>query len=115
MGVGIKGNQAAILAILFFASAWIYGLMYYWDNSTQVTGLDERDAETASSSTLEILTGAIEFFSWTSPFMIVKGAIYMISPPPLYEFLNLFILRPLGWLCSYFFLEWVIFTIRGIT
>lgn len=115
MAITVKGNQAMTLAVLFFGAAWVFGLMYYWDTSTQAAGLDDKDADMSQSGVLDILIGAIEFLSWTSPFGIVKGLIYFMSPPALYEFMNLFLLRPLGWVCSYFFAEWIIFTIRGIS
>lgn len=118
MALLIRGNQAIMVGVLFFAVAWMYGLMYYWDNSTQATGLDDKDPgfskDSGGSGFLDfVFNTALEIFSWASPFALVKGLIILTTDSNLYLFLNLFILRPVGWVASYMFIEWAVFTARG--
>jgi hypothetical protein len=118
MAMLIRGNQAIMLGILFFAVAWAYGLMYYWNTNTQAVGLSDKDASLTSTTGQGgilsfIFDTVLEIFSWASPFALFKGIILLISPTNMYTFLNLFMLRPIGWIASYMFIEWAVFTGRG--
>jgi len=55
----------------------------------------------------------LESLSWFSPFILVKGLLLALVPAPIYEPLNLLLLRPLGWIGTWITTEWVINKIRG--
>jgi hypothetical protein len=112
---------------MVFMFSTIYTLAFYWyqaeNTSMNAEGLDEYDGElrkplekdksfitTVVTSLLDML---IEALSWFSPFALVKGLLIILVPPPIYEPLNLLILRPLGWIGTWITTEWVINKIRG--
>jgi len=55
----------------------------------------------------------LESLSWFSPFALVKLLFVIIVPAPIYEPLNLLILRPMGWIGTWITTEWIINKIRG--
>jgi len=55
----------------------------------------------------------LESLSWFSPFALVKALLANIVPMPIYEPLNLLILRPIGWIGTLIMTEWVVNKIRG--
>lgn len=113
------------IAFVFIIST-IYGLIYYWNigatSDISVTGIDDSDGylsvdfESDASVTSLILNAVdiiLEFVSWFSLFSVVKGVLYILLPSSLYTPLNLFILRPTGWIAALITTEWVINKVRG--
>jgi hypothetical protein len=105
----------------------IYTLAFYWyqaeNTSMTVVGLDDmtgglvKDPEAGDSFITIVVDNMLEFIleslSWFSPFILVKGLLLVLVPTPIYEPLNLLILRPLGWIGTWITTEWVINKIRG--
>lgn len=114
----------AVVVVFMFST--IYTMGFYWyagqSQSIAATGLDELDggliAEPESTGWLtSAVTSAMDYVlevvSWFSPFAVIKGLLYTITPALIYEPLNLLLLRPLGWLGAWITTEWVINKIRG--
>lgn len=122
-------------AIMFiFVISTLYGLNYYWamgnadsvsfqglDDSNGAIGIDLSDALQSDSDIwgfvvdliLKLIGVVLEVVSWLSLFAVVKAIIYVLAPPELYTALNLFILRPVGWVAALITTEWVINKVRG--
>lgn len=113
------------VAFVFIIST-IYGLVYYWNMGTSenvtIDGIGNNDGtvtvnlesdNTFSSLITNALDSILEFVSWFSLFSIVKGVFYIILPDSLYTPINLFLLRPTGWIASLITTEWVINKVRG--
>lgn len=112
---------------MIFMFSTVYTMAFYWyqaeDTSMTVVGLDELDGElrktpetqeTFISSVIDnMLVYIIDALSWFSPFSIVRVLFVILVPAPIYEPLNLLILRPLGWIGTWITTEWVINKIRG--
>lgn len=115
----------AIVTIFMFST--VYTLAFYYNaaegNSIGVVGLDDlsgglRETPESGDSFIttvvdNMLEYVLESLSWFSPFVLVKGLLTVLVPAPIYEPLNLLILRPLGWIGTWITTEWVINKIRG--
>lgn len=115
----------AITMIFLFST--VYTMAFYWyaaENQTMnVVGLDDlsgglqKNPDKTQSFISEVIDNMLEYIleslSWFSPFVIVKGLLLVLVPAPIYEPLNLILLRPLGWIGTWITTEWVINKIRG--
>lgn len=127
-----RGNLTLTLVTMFFIVSTLFGLMHYWNEASGIqdinNGLDTKDASqivTDSDSTgFSLITsifsaGFFDFIanalSWLSPFAIVKAIIFIFTTdsPEIYTFVDLFILRPVGWIVFFIQFEWVAYYIRG--
>jgi len=102
-------------------------MAFYWyaaENQTMnVVGLDDlsgvlqKNPESSRSFISGVVDNMLEYIleslSWFSPFVIVKGLFLFLVPAPIYEPLNLLLLRPLGWIGTWITTEWIINKIRG--
>ncbi|WMW24343.1 hypothetical protein RE474_09600 [Methanolobus sediminis] len=114
-------------AVLFvFIISTISGLSYYWNmgasNDLSIQGLEDSDGSlvvdmegdsAVSSLVLGLVDIVLEFVSWMSLFSVVKAILYTLLPEVLYKPLNLFLLRPVGWIAALITTEWVLNKIRG--
>jgi hypothetical protein len=111
---------------LLFTFSTIYGLMYYFNQGEsqqiQLVALGENgnNPNSVNQSTGYIgsfVSGSIDallsFISWVSPFALIRGAILAISPPDLFQVLDIFILRPISWCVSILTANWILSAIRG--
>lgn len=112
---------------MVFMFSTIYTMAFYWFQAEgmdiEVIGLDNLDGslrktpEAQESFITIVVDNMLEFLleslSWFSPFILVKGLLIVLVPAPIYEPLNLLILRPVGWIGSWITTEWVINKIRG--
>jgi hypothetical protein len=88
-----------------------------------VVGLDDftgelvKDPEAGDTFISTVVDNMLEYIleslSWFSPFILIKGLLHVLVPAPIYEPLNLLLLRPLGWIGTWITTEWVINKIRG--
>ena len=123
----VKGNQLIFLASMFFLFSVLYTMVFYYNQATStqtnIQGLSDQDptntapAESSwiSGITQSIIDGLLEVVSLFSPFILIKGLFFAITPPDIYEFLNLLLLRPIGWVGAFITTEWVIDKIRGVS
>ena len=106
----------------------MYTIVYYINEGDQqsmtITGLDDRDSTAPQEqhqsfwdSLLSSITldRVLEWISVLSPFVLIKGLVYVItaSTPELYTVINLLILRPAGWVGFLFTLDWGLNKLRG--
>jgi hypothetical protein len=111
---------------LLFTFSTIYGLMYYFSQgeAQQITlvqlGENSNNPSSLNQSTGFVgsfVSGSIDallsFISWVSPFALIRGAILAISPPDLFQVLDIFILRPMSWVVSILTANWILAAIRG--
>ena len=124
-----RGSMLQYLMVLFFIFSTIYTLAYYYEQGSRqgfsYSELQDRDDNTlpsnpSSSSWLStVVSGSLdwifEILSWFTPFALVKGLIYIITPSDVYQFLKLLILRPVGWIGTFISAEWVINKLRGVS
>ena len=96
-----KPFQSFFISTIFIFST-IWGLYYYWSlgesHSTQMEGLSDNPNDPKGLGLVGTISGILDFLSWINPFGLVKGIIFLISPPEIYEFINIFLLRPIGWI-----------------
>jgi len=87
-----------------FIFSTIYGLYYYWAMGAQiqmgVSGMGDDPNNPSGLSVLGLLNAVLEFISWLSPFALVKLIVGAIMTPDLYLFMNMFVLRPVGWIVA---------------
>jgi len=129
----VQGNLTLSLITMFFLVSTLFGLMHYWNEAAsvqdQADGLGVKDTSSIidknedsgffsgitglfTSSVIDYIANAL---SWASPFFIVKGIIYIftISTPEIYKFVDLFFLRPIGWIIFFIQFEWIAYYVRG--
>ena len=129
MTVFIKGNQLLFLMSMFFFFSAIYTMVFYYNQASDIQnnikGLDTQEAQNVATTEsswisgitqglIDDLLGAASFFS---PFALVKllFKVMLDSQPDLYTFLDLLLLRPIGWVGAFITTEWVIDKIRGVS
>jgi len=106
--------------VFMFSTIYTLGFYYYaaTGDAYTFTGMSDTTGTMVSEMPTNILLQYIidfllEILSWASPFAIVKGLLLLIVPTPLYEPINLLLLRPIGWIGTWITTEWVINKIRG--
>lgn len=124
-GLQISPFMAMMIGLLFIFST-AYGLMFYYyqgaQQSMSVNGLDSNvrnpnTLDTSGGFLSSFVSGAIDtllnFISWISPFSLIRGLIYAISPSDLFQVLDLFLLRPISWAVSIITANLIIAKVRG--
>jgi hypothetical protein len=120
-------SSLATQAITFvFIISTIYGFSYYWaegsGDSIGVPSIDDGDGSlfvnvggnsAIATLLLDSVDTILEFVSWISLFAVVKAILVLIVPTDLYTPINLFLLRPTGWIAAFITTEWVINKVRG--
>jgi len=128
----IRGNLTLTLITMFFVASTLFGLMHYWNEAAGIqdaaSGLNQSSQDhIVKSSDSAGFSGILSLFtsgffdwimgalSWTSPFAVVKVLVFVITieTPEIYTFLDYFLLRPIGWISTFIFFEWVAYLIRG--
>lgn len=112
---------------LLFTFSTIYGLLFYYfqgdAQTVQLVGLNAT-ANNASQAISDsggflsgFVTGALDsvlsLVSWVSPFALIRGAIFAVTPTDLFTVLDIFLLRPISWAVAIITGNWLISTIRG--
>jgi len=112
--------------VYVFLISTIYGLVYYYNigasNDVSIEGLGDSDGsiqigleedDSFASLILNAVDSLLEFISWLSLFSIVKGIFYTMLPASIYAPVNLFLLRPTGWITAAITTEWMLNKVRG--
>jgi hypothetical protein len=122
--VQISPFMSMVIGLLFTFST-IYGLMFYFyqgEAQQELTALGDtpNDPSSISQDTGFIgsfISGTIDailnMVTWISPFALIRGLIFLITPSDLFQALDIFILRPMSWAVTIITGNWIIAAIRG--
>jgi hypothetical protein len=110
-----KPFMGTFITYIFMFST-MYTLLYFWflgsGGSMGVQALTTSDKTPDMLSTAFLLIDWIlEFISWLSPFVLVKGIVwYILQPldPNFYMLLDLLFLRPASWIMSLVIIEFAL-------
>lgn len=93
----------SVMTLLFLFST-IYTLAFYYYQGTtsglNYGGIGVSGKNASELGLIGVLDGVLSFISWISPFALVRGLVSAISPPDLFQVLDLLILRPVSWIVS---------------
>jgi hypothetical protein len=115
----IKPFQSSFVSAVFVFST-MYALSYFWSLGSgqplfNVVGLIDKLPYIGHIVSIlpfgSFFDLGLEVTSDLSPWLIVKGVVYsMFNPisPDAYTFINLFFLRPIGWVFSLFTVDWLV-------
>lgn len=116
--------------VFMFSTMYTLAFFYYTDANQvfNAEGLSDEpnDPSTKASSSsgffgtvISFTDGVLELISWLSPMALIKSLFVAIEfktkAPFIYTLLNLFILRPVGWLMAIFTLNFVISKIPTVS
>ena len=139
MAIMIRGSNLQFFISMIFVFSFLYTMYFYYQSSSssnlEIKPIDDVEDTTKLTKTVSssgntitdflssIVTGVssnvidfmLELLSVLSPFILVKGMLYVITPIDLYTFINLILLRPIGWIGTYITTDYVINKIRGVS
>ena len=120
-----QGSFIVFTMSMFFLFSTMYTIVYYYDKESEIA-LDtplgdvestENKSPTEGSIISSITSGFIDdllgFLAVINPFGLVIWLIKLIAPEDIYTFINLILLRPLGWTGTMITSNFVISKIRG--
>lgn len=108
----------SVMTLLFLFSTMYTLAFYYYQGTTSGLnhgGIGVSVKKANELSLVGVLEGVISFISWISPFALVRGLVLVISPPDLFQVLDLLILRPVSWIASLITANYVISKIPTIS
>lgn len=121
-----KGNFLIFTISMFFLFSTAYTIIFYVNEAnaqSQLDGLAEVDETTneapAEQSILSALTSGfidslLSFLSLINPFGLIILLLKAVMPIDIYQFLDLILLRPIGWSGTIITSNYVISRIRGV-
>lgn len=99
---------------MVFIFSTMYGLYYYYQvgasEKLAVEGLEESGASFGG-----FINIILDLVSWLSPFALVKYMVLIILPSELYLFVDLFFLRPIGWIGTFITTNYLISKIPTVS
>jgi len=100
--VNMGGFIATFITLAFvFSTMYTLAFYYYQGASTSYEANPMKaDSDHDILDVLGIIGGILDFISWLSPFLLIKAFLVfsMQATPDLYQFLDMLILRPVGWI-----------------
>lgn len=122
-----KGNFLIFTISMFFMFSTAYTIMFYWNqanNAAQIeNGLTQVDETTNQAPTDESIISSITsgfvdnilgFLAVINPFGLIILLLKQIMPADIFQFLDLLLLRPIGWAGTIITSNYVISRIRGV-
>lgn len=107
----IKPFESFFVSMMFvFSTMW--GLYYYWSIGAGTITDNPLSSEASFSGFINIILNIV---SWLSPFALVKAFLLGFLPSEMYTFLDLFILRPIGWIGALYTANFIISKIPTIS
>lgn len=91
-----KPFNSFFISMIFIFST-MYGLYFYYIQGTSEQSKVDGLTEATSESFLGFINVILDIASWLSPFALVKFFVLNTTPTAMYQFLDLFFLRPIGW------------------
>lgn len=101
-----------------FIFSTMYGLYYYYSigaaEATTINGLD-KSADPQTVGFFGMIPGILNFLSLINPFGLIILFLKAEIPADLFQFLDLFILLPVGWIGTFFEVNWIISKIPTVS
>jgi len=123
----IKGNFLIFTISMLFMFSTAYTIVFYWNQANESTQIENglgalgettNEATTDNSILSSITSGFVDsmlgFLSLINPFGLVILLLKAIMPGDIYQFIDLLLLRPLGWAGTIITSNYVISKIRGV-
>lgn len=124
-GLQISPFISMMITLLFMFST-AYGLMFYYyqaeSTSLQINAMPSNPNDPASLNdsggffavfVSGLIDSLLSMLAWISPFALVRGIFFAISPTDLFNVLDIFLLRPMSWTVSLLTANWMLAKVRG--
>lgn len=121
-----KGNFLIFTISMLFMFSTAYTIVFYWNQANAVkiqNGLSQVDETTNEAPTDESIISSITsgfvdnvlgFLAVINPFGLIILLLKSIMPTDIFQFVDLLLLRPIGWAGTIITSNYVISRIRGV-
>lgn len=122
-----KGNFLIFTISMFFMFSTAYTILFYYNEATgtaqEITALGAVEETTNIAGTQDSVISSITsgFLYWVlgilaiiNPFGLLLTSLRFVMPSDIFQFLDLLLLRPIGWAGNFITANYVISRVRGV-